>query len=107
MKKSEELERKAAQEDNDLVALGILTKAMREKRYEKFNERYLPELIRRYPIDLQEEGTRIRITTEKFGKIDFYPKANKILIHQCNQWKKPGLRWIIQNLLSTDNYENL
>ena len=41
MKKSEELEQKAHTEDNDLKALGIYNKVLREKRLERF-ETYLP-----------------------------------------------------------------
>ena len=36
---------------------------------------------------------------EKFGVIDYFPKANKVLIRKDNKWIKPGLKWIITNLL--------
>ena len=34
--------------------------------------------------------------------LDFYPKANKVLIRQENEWIKPALRWMIANVLNDD-----
>ena len=33
------------------------------------------------------------------GKIDFYPKSNKILIRQQNKWINNGLQWLVNKLL--------
>lgn len=97
MRKSEELRKKAEQEDNDLKALGIYTKVIREERSERF-EKYLPQLQEKY--DVREDiADKFTIETEKFGTVDFFPKANKILIRKRNKWIKPGLRWIRKNLL--------
>ena len=99
MKKSEELHQQAAEEDNDIKAFGILCKSLREKRSEKFSE-WLPLLAHRYDV-LERPNGSFSIRTEEFGILDYFPKANNLLIRRENTWKKPGLRWIIKNLLKS------
>lgn len=102
MKKSEQLEQEAHAEENDLKALGIYNKALREKRLERF-ETYLSDLEKR-GYEIVEDNHKYTIDTDtqeiKFGIIDYFPKANKVLIRKKNKWVKPGLKWIIDNLLS-------
>jgi hypothetical protein len=97
MKKSEELTLASQQEDNDIKSFALLCKALREKRSEKFEEDWLEPLGLRYPITQRSNGS-YSITTQKYGIVDYFPKANKLLIRQDNNWKKPGLAWIIKNL---------
>ena len=33
------------------------------------------------------------------GKVDFYPKSNKLLIRQQNKWINNGLEWLVNKLL--------
>lgn len=87
----------AQKEDNDLTSLGLMCKALREKRSEKFLEDWLPVLKEIYPI--VENNSKYTITTQDYGVLDYFPKANKILIRQKNKWIKPGLKWIITNLI--------
>lgn len=97
MKKSEELQLASQQEDNDLKSFGLACKALREKRSERFEDDWLPVLKQRYPIEERNNGS-FTITTQEFGLIDYFPKANKLLIRKENNWIKPGLRWIVTNL---------
>lgn len=97
MKTSEQLQHQASKEDNDFRSLALLTKALRENRSERFIEDWLPVFMRMYPVEARLNGS-YSITTQKFGTIDYFPKANKVLIRKTNKWIKPGLKWLISNL---------
>ena len=97
MKQSEVLLSASQNEDNDIKAFALQCKALREARSEKFIEDWLPLLSKRYPIELRNNGS-YSITTERFGIIDYFPKANKLLIRKEGAWVKPGLRWIVKYL---------
>ena len=104
MKKSEALKQAAAAEENDLKALGLMTGSLREGRLERFTESYLPQLLRMgYDVAQDNEMFRYTIDTEmggkNFGIVDYYPKANNLCIRKTNKWEKPGLKWIVENLL--------
>lgn len=104
MKKSEELRKAAAEEDNDLKAVGLMKQSLREERHERFAEEYLPKLQEKgYPIRFFENQGKYAIDTKacnkSFGIVDYYPKANNLLIRKDNKWFKPGLKWMIENLL--------
>lgn len=99
MNKSDELEQLASYEDNDLKALSLVTKAIREKRDERFGQYYNKLISLGYNIEYSEPSNRYTIKTSKYGIIDYYPKANKILIRSINKWHTAGLRWIIKNLI--------
>lgn len=99
IKKSEDYFEKSRQEDNDIISFGLRVKALREARSERFLEDWLPLLSERYSINESSQG-KYSITTEDYGVIDYFPKANKILIRVENTWKKPGLRWLVKNLLN-------
>lgn len=97
--KSEEILLQAASEDNDLKSLGLYNKALREKRLERF-ENYKEELLTLGHKIREFEGQgKFMIENTKFGIIDYYPKANKVLIRKDNKWIYGGLRWIIKNLI--------
>lgn len=97
MKKSEVLLSASKQEDNDIKSFALQCKALRERRSERFVEDWLPILKDRYPIEQRNNGS-YTITSQDHGNIDYYPKANKLLIRVTNKWIKPGLKWIIENL---------
>ena len=104
MKKSEALKKAAEAEDNDLKALGLMTGSLREGRLERFTETYLPQLLKMgFDIAQDDEMFRYTIDTEmggkQFGIVDYYPKANNLCIRKTNKWEKPGLKWIVENLL--------
>jgi len=95
--KSEELRLRSQQEDNDIISFGLLCKVLRESRSEKFVEGWLQPLSMRYEV--KENNHKYTIQTESYGVLDYFPKANKLLIRKDNKWVKPGLRWIINNLI--------
>lgn len=103
MEKSKELEKLGNEEENDLKALGLYTKALREKRVER---------VQPYIDKLLEKGHIIKYLHSKFcyeimtndpnlRTIEFYPKANKLFFKgsKKKEWKTQGLKWIINNLL--------
>lgn len=100
MSKSDELKREAQAEDNDLKAMGLYRKAARESRFEAFSA-YIEPLLKKgiNVTEITNQGKFILEPTE-FGTIDYYPKANKVLIRKNNQWYNQGLSWIIRMLLT-------
>lgn len=98
-KKSEQLKKAAQAEDNDLKALGLMTGSMREARQERFVEDVLPRLLKAgVDVTYHEKGYHYVIDTPQ-GLAAFYPKSNKLMLHKGAKWIKPGLQWIITNLL--------
>ena len=96
MKESEKLILSSQQEDNDTKSFALQLKALRESRSERFVEDWLLLLSKRYNI--LENNHKYTITTQDYSIVDYFPKANKILIRKDNNWIKPGLKWIIANL---------
>ena len=97
MKKSIILKIEAQKEDNDLAALGKYTKSIREGRKEKFDEIWIDKLKDKVEVIKRDNGSYT--FDSKYGLIDFYPKANKLLIRNKNKWVKPALNFIINNIL--------
>ena len=100
MKQSEILTKQAQEEENDFRALGLHTKALREARLEKFDD-YIMLLQQKECIIVPFNGSKVIIDTQtKHGIIDYFPKANKLLIRKSNKWVQPGLKWIVTNLIN-------
>jgi hypothetical protein len=96
--KSNELRQQVAVEGNDFKAMSLHTKIIREDRAETFEENYLWQLQQMYSVIHDEHTGKYTIATQKYGVIDFFPKANKLLIRRSNKWLKPGLQWMIKHL---------
>lgn len=100
MKKSEELRQQARQEDNDLKSMNLYHKSLREGRLENFKKVYLKILLLK-GYEVVEDNYKYTIDTyNEYGVLDFFPKKNSLLIRKDNDWKRPGLQWIIKNLLT-------
>jgi hypothetical protein len=101
MKKSEILKQEADKLDNDLAYMGAMNKVMREERLERAVPwlEALHKSLEVISITTDALGTKYTINTESYGILDYFPKANKILIRKKNQWIQPGLKWIRANLL--------
>ena len=82
MKESEKLIELAQKEDNDIKSFALMCKALREKRSEKFQD-WLPLLEMKYEIENRNNGS-YSINTQDYGIIDYFPKANKVLIRKEN-----------------------
>lgn len=102
-KKESEILREAAtsSEINDFQAMSLLNKSLRESRSERWQE-IIPELERSGYDVIHDDNHKYTIDTDsqqvKYGIVDYYPKANKVLIRKQNNWIKPGLAWIKRNL---------
>ena len=101
MKKSDELKQEAQQEESDFAYLGKMNKAIREARLEKFEDGYIEKLEAKNVLVVPFDGQKYILSTnnKKFPIVDYYPKANKILIRKGNKWITQGLRWINESLL--------
>ena len=101
MKKSEELRIEAQQEESDFSYMAKMNKSIREARLERFEDGYAEKLESNNCIVIPFNGSKVVIDTqtEKYGIVDYYPKANKILIRKDNKWLTQGLRWINYTLL--------
>ena len=100
MKLSEIITKQAQEEDNDFKSFSLHTKALREARLERFDD-YILQLEQKGCIIIPFNGSKVVIDTQtKHGVIDYFPKANKLLIRKDNKWIQPGLKWIITNLIN-------
>lgn len=73
-------------------------------RAKEFKEFYLQKLRKSGHTVLQgltqtKERCMYHIETIKFGKLNYYPKSNKIQVCRTGKWVKNGLEWIELNLL--------
>lgn len=100
MKQSDKLKLEAQLEDNDFKYMSLMNKSLREARLEKF-ENYQIKLEQNNCIIIPFNGQKVVIDTQidKYGIIDYFPKANKLLIRKDNQWYTQGLKWLITNLI--------
>ena len=96
MKKSEILAAEANEQESDFKFMALKNKSMREARLERFEDGYTEKLEANNCIVIPFNGSKVVIDTqtEKYGIVDYYPKANKILIRKENKWITQGLRWI-------------
>lgn len=97
---SKRMKQEAHSEENDMAFLGQMKKAIRQERVEKAqpwieNLKNNPEVI---SLEYLEDLGKYIINTDKFGIIDYFPKANKILIRRQNKWITRGLNWIRNNI---------
>ena len=101
MKMSEQLKKEAQQEESDFSYMAKMNKSIREARLERFEDGYAEKLESNKCIVIPFNGSKVVIDTqtEKHGIVDYYPKANKILIRKDNKWLTQGLRWINDTLL--------
>jgi len=104
MKKSELYHQRAQEADHVLQSLGLHGKAIREERKERFEEEWLPKLLEKDVIvtHYSQPANKYEIETREFGTVDYFPKANKVLIRNKNKWIKPGLRWIVKNIIQNE-----
>jgi hypothetical protein len=101
MKHSEKLAIEASEQDSDYTYMKLKSKSMREARLEKFEDGYSELLEKQNCIIIPFNGTKIVIDTQsKHGVIDYFPKANKLLIRSKNKWHEQGLKWINSNLIN-------
>lgn len=94
MDKLSELRKQYVEEENDLVAMGIYKKIKREENL-KFSEFFKDKLLAAgFNLTEHDDQGKITISPTEFGVIDFYPKANKVLIRKRNKWIHPGTSFL-------------
>lgn len=99
MTNTEKLREQLATEENDLKALGIGKQLIREERMEIFEEEWLEKITNSAKVTKYQEANGGYIFWLNDGNIiDFYPKANNLLIRRKNKWIKPALKWLIAEL---------
>ena len=101
MKKSEQLTLDAQNEDNDFKALSLQTKALREKRLERWDDNWKSKIIASDKVKLYEEFPqqgKVTLHLQNSSIVDYYPKSNKLLIRKDNEWKTAGLNKLIKML---------
>lgn len=72
--------------------------APKSQRIGVFKEWWLPELLEIFEVHERPNGS-FTFETKEFGIMDFFPKANKLLVRKNNDWKSPGLEFIKKNIL--------
>lgn len=104
MKQSEKLVEQYNEADNDLAALGIGKKIIREERIENFEEKWLKKFQLKFGDNINWVPTMFCYRINDNGKIiDFYPKANKLFIKKNKpEWIKPGLKYLVKMYFTVD-----
>ena len=95
MKESELIKEQAGQEENDLKYMGLMQKAIRAERSERFEDIWLSRLEQKTKVEKRPNGS-YSFEMEGMGMVDYYPKANRLLIRRKNEWIKPALHFIIK-----------
>ena len=95
MSKKYDLKKQLSEEENDLKAMGIRNQLVREDRSERFEDKWLPKLQKKCNVHHNVLTGAYTFEIKGYGVMDFYPKANNLLIRKLNKWKKPALRWMI------------
>lgn len=101
MKKSEELRIEANKEDNDFSFFNKIKKAKRQEKVEIFEENYLDKILDKGFDVTPFDGIKVTISnvSDEIGIIDFFPKANRLLVRKQNKWFSNGVNWIENNIL--------
>ena len=102
MDKIEELKKQKESEENDLRYLSLGKKIIREERLDKFEKTWLPRLQALTDVNFNEDSQKYTFELNDLGLIDYYPKANNLLIRKKNKWIKPGLRWLSFTIVETE-----
>jgi len=97
MSKLNEIRKQLATEENDFKAFGLVKQMIREDRSVKFEDEWLPKMQRKVFVVHHQSG-RYTFEFGGHGVMDFYPKANNLLFRKLNKWKKPALKWLIEEL---------
>lgn len=97
MKESEKLIELSQTTENDMKAWTYHWKSERAKREEYFLETILPKIKEIVDVEERKNGS-YTIEFEEVGKVDFYPKSNKVLVRSKNRWLRNGLEFLVNNL---------
>lgn len=72
---------------------------IRDARDSKFRNSIIPKLKQLSSVSsVKELMDKIVVTTTNFGTIDVYPKTNRLLIRDRNEWHSGAIHWLLSNL---------
>jgi len=97
MKKSEQLRIEAQSAEKDGEYIRLHGKALREERAETFEDKWLQLLLEKANVTYDDKTGKYTMRHKRLGTIDFFPKANRILVRYENRWISGGLQWLIKN----------
>ena len=63
-----------------------------------FNTYVLEGLRVFYPIKHKKHRGLYVITTNTYGKIDMFPKADRLMFHNSEKWLNGAAEWLCNNL---------
>ena len=73
------------------------SKAARLKRMVRFKREILPSLDA-YDVRACNHATMFKFFDERWGEIDVYPMADKLLVIEDHEWVRGARKWIIKNI---------
>ena len=73
------------------------SKAARLKRMVRFRREILPSLDA-YDVRACNHATMFKFFDERWGEIDVYPMADKLLVIEDHEWVRGARKWIIKNI---------
>ena len=73
------------------------SKAERLKRMVRFKREILPSLDA-YDVRAFNRSTMFKFFDERWGEIDVYPMADKLLVIEDHEWVRGARKWIIKNI---------
>lgn len=73
------------------------SKAARLKRMVRFKREILPSLDA-YDVRACNHATMFKFFDERWGEIDVYPMADKLLVIEDHEWVMGARKWIIKNI---------
>lgn len=99
--------------EDDFEALKVWNDIMREERFMYFTNEVLPKLENALNDDVQFNEDKQcytfswKLNCNLKGKmkglkvtVDVFPKANRLLIRQCNKWVTGATRWLEENIIN-------
>lgn len=90
-------------EDDDFAAMRRYKEESTNGRISVFNEVYLDKLIAKgYVVTNPSVGKITIVTFSDYGVVDYFPKANKVLIRKYNEWVEGGNGWIRKKLINEE-----
>lgn len=73
------------------------SKAARLKRMVRFKREILPSLDA-YDVRACNHATMFKFFDDRWGEIDVYPMADKLLVIEDHEWVRGARKWIIKNI---------
>ena len=99
MKESERVRKEMMEDnsDNDYRYVNYLRKIERAERMKKFEDKWLQLLLEKVNVTYDDKTGKYTMKHKRLGTLDFFPKANRILVRYENRWISRGLQWLIKN----------